>query len=67
MADEGLDCLEIARRLGISSRTVVRWAAHGRIPRALTSNGRWVIRIEDLAAMTILAIAPGDVPSTETE
>jgi hypothetical protein len=66
VTEERLNCVEVARHLGISTAIVDRWAATGRIPGAIAVNGTWALRMEDIVAITILG-EPDDMSFTETE
>ena len=42
---------QVARILGVSPKTVYRWATAGRIPCAVTLGGHRRFRIDDIAAV----------------
>jgi excisionase family DNA binding protein len=42
---------QVARLLGVSPKTIYRWATEGRLPFAVTLGGHRRFRVEDIAAV----------------
>lgn len=50
---EDLTLTEAARMLGVSPKTLLRWATSGRIPSTVTSDGRRMFRRSDLLKRSV--------------
>lgn len=57
---------QVARILGVSPKTVNRWANDGRIPCAITLGGHRRFRAEDVRAVAVSMGLRDDPPATSS-
>lgn len=56
---------QVARRLGVSPKTIYRWATDGRIPCVVTLGGHRRFRVADIAAVAAAMGLEWDVVGDE--
>lgn len=56
---------QVARLLGVSPKTIYRWATEGRLPCVVTLGGHRRFRVEDIAAVAATMGLEWDDPGDE--